>query len=27
MNKQTISLSKYTAAYTVIGKGTPIIFL
>lgn len=27
MNKQTISLSKYTAAYTVIGEGTPVIFL
>lgn len=27
MKKQTIQLEKYTAAYTSVGKGTPIIFL
>ena len=27
MEKQFINLGKYTAAYTEVGKGTPIIFL
>jgi pimeloyl-ACP methyl ester carboxylesterase len=27
MHKQTVQLNKYTAAYTMFGEGTPVIFL